>query len=281
MIDVRYKGRLGNNLFQYCMGRILAEALGFALRADPISGFPNTAETITGAAYDAPDEVLTEHKIGLVAILADRTPRRIVLDGWFQRLDYYRPWRARIRQWLAFDPALRLPAAQPDVVVNVRRTDYVQLGWALPFSYYRDAIEMLLPPSGALWVVTDDERDPFLRRFAPWKPKYFSGTPLEQMLFMARAPALVMSQSTFSWWPTFLGDMEKIVCPLPSFGAWSRTAYPDVDLIDAQRFLCLPCPQPYRPTWVEAAYQKVRRIRRRNIIRANRWFGLALPVPPQ
>ena len=43
MIEVRYKGRLGNNLFQYCLGRILSEALGFALQANAIPGFPGTA----------------------------------------------------------------------------------------------------------------------------------------------------------------------------------------------------------------------------------------------
>ncbi len=38
MIEVRYKGRLGNNLFQYCFGRILAESLGFTLKAEYIEG---------------------------------------------------------------------------------------------------------------------------------------------------------------------------------------------------------------------------------------------------
>jgi hypothetical protein len=48
MIEVRYKGQLGNNMFQYCLGRILAEELGFALQAGPISGFSNTEEKIGG-----------------------------------------------------------------------------------------------------------------------------------------------------------------------------------------------------------------------------------------
>jgi hypothetical protein len=140
---------------------------------------------------------------------------------------------------------------------------------------------MLLPPGGALWIVTDDRRDPFLRRFARFKPRFFAGSAVEQMLFMTRAPRLVMSASTFCWWPAFLGDMDKIVCPLPSFGIWSRAAEPEVDLIDAQRFVCLPCAEPDRPTGVETAYQTMRLFRRRNIIRANHWLGLALPVPPQ
>ena len=51
MIEVRYnkfayKALIGNNMFQYCLGRILAEELGFALQAEAIPGFPNTAERI-------------------------------------------------------------------------------------------------------------------------------------------------------------------------------------------------------------------------------------------
>ncbi len=38
---------------------------------------------------------------------------------------------------------------------------------------------------------------------------------------MTRARRMVMSQSTFSWWPTFLGTPDEVVCPVPSFGVWS------------------------------------------------------------
>ena len=51
MVKVRYKARLGNNLFQYCLGRILANELGFVLQADPIPGFPNTAQQANEAVY--------------------------------------------------------------------------------------------------------------------------------------------------------------------------------------------------------------------------------------
>lgn len=45
MIEVRYRNRLGNNLFQYALGRILAEEKGYALKAAPIAGFPQHAAT--------------------------------------------------------------------------------------------------------------------------------------------------------------------------------------------------------------------------------------------
>jgi hypothetical protein len=279
MVEVRYKARLGNNLFQYALGRILAEHLGFELRAAPIPGFPNTAQQVRGACHEGPEEVLTGQRIDLAGVLANRSPRRIVLDGWFQRHEYYRPFREQIRSWLQFDAGILVPAGPAGVVLNVRRTDYVQLGWALPFSFYKEALERLNVGGGTIWIVTDDHRDPFFRQFGP-AVRFFHGTDLQQLLFMSRARQLVMSQSTFSWWPAFLGELETVICPDPSFGAWSTQGEGEVRLIERDRFLCLPCHEPYRPTPAEARYQSQRAFRRRVILALNRRLRLSLPVPP-
>jgi hypothetical protein len=280
VIEVRYRARLGNRMFQYCLGRILAEELGFVLQAEDLPGFPNTAQKIEGLLFQDPVQILAEQPIDLDAVRADRSPRRIILEGWFQRYEYYRPWRRKIQQWLTIDPAVRRPDFKPHVVVHVRRTDYVQQGWALPFSYYDQAIETLLPHGGDIWIVTDDSRDPFFRKFADRRPKFFRGTPLEAMLFMSCSSQLVMSQSTFSWWPTFLGEVERVVCPLPQFGAWSGTGdHLGLNLIERDRFICLPCEKADQPTRIEAIYQRWRRYRRRLILRANRKLHLSLDVP--
>jgi hypothetical protein len=248
-------------MFQYCLGRILAEELGFALQADALPGFPHTTKRIAGLSIQEPVQILTGQKIEWADIRADRSHRRIVLNGWFQRYEYYRPWREQIRQWLAIDAAVRTPEIKPGIVVHVRRTDYVQHGWALPFSYYDEAIETFLPNDGEVWIIADDRHDPFLRKFSKWRPKFFQGTPLQTMLFMSRSPQLVMSQSTFSWWPTFLGDVTRAICPLPQTGLWSDvTEFPGIDLIERDRFICLPCKEIYRPTKLEQGYQKCRRM---------------------
>ena len=53
MVEVKYIGRLGNNLFQYCLGRIIAEGLGYKLKVDPIPGFPNTNKPVEGLDYSS------------------------------------------------------------------------------------------------------------------------------------------------------------------------------------------------------------------------------------
>lgn len=281
MIEVRYKARLGNNLFQYCLGRIIAEELGFALHAEAIPGFPNTSQKVEGAEYEGPAQTLTGQRIHLDEIIADRSPRRIVLDGWFQRHEYYRPRRARIQKWLAFDPAIPVPVMPPDLVLHVRRTDYVNLGWAMPFSFYEEVLGRFLPQRGTLWIVTDDRKDPFFKCFARWHPRFFTGTALESMVFMTMARRLVMSHSTFSWWPTFLGDPEEVVCALPSFGAWSEQGEArDAGLIERDRFTCIECRQSESLTKAELRHQNWRSLKRRAVLWLNRRLRLTLPVPP-
>lgn len=48
MVQVRWHGRLGNQLFQYAIGRIIAEMLGYQLNSPPLSGFPATKDRVSG-----------------------------------------------------------------------------------------------------------------------------------------------------------------------------------------------------------------------------------------
>jgi hypothetical protein len=97
------------------------------------------------------------------------------------------------------------------------------------------------------------------------------------MVFMARAPRLVMSQSTFSWWPTFLGNQDEVVCPVPSFGWWAEKF--GAGLIERDRFICIECRTPYRATRAEGLYQKRRLLWRRIVLQLNRRLSLSLPEP--
>jgi len=273
MVEVVYKGRLGNNLFQYSFGRILAQRLGFELRAEPIPGFAHTADVVAGDRHESPALVPGEHLVDVGRLSEARPPARIVLNGWFQRHEYYRPHRDQVRKWLAFDDTVTVPASRPDTVVHVRRTDYVGNGWALPFSFYQEAMSRLRDP-GEVWILADDPTDPFFRRFDRWRPRYSRGTALADLRFMSAARQIVMSQSAFSWWASFLGDPERVLCPVPSFGIWASSGA-DVSLIERDRFECVPCPDPYQPSVSESWYQRRRALRPAVARTYHRWF----PVP--
>ena len=48
MVRVDYIGTLGNKLWQYCVGRILAEKYGLKLQTKAIDGFENTKQEVNG-----------------------------------------------------------------------------------------------------------------------------------------------------------------------------------------------------------------------------------------
>ena len=92
MVEVRYFDQRSNQLFQYCLARIIAERLGLELHASPIQGFKVTSEIVPGCSIQHPQQLLEGHRIDLASVLSDRTPRRIVLKGWFQRYEYFQPY---------------------------------------------------------------------------------------------------------------------------------------------------------------------------------------------
>jgi len=260
MVEVKYSGGLGNKLFQYCFGRIIAEKLGFKLKAEPIPGFPNTEIEVDGADYSSysSDTPLGEepdwskkHKVDLCSILLNKRKRKIIIEGFFQRYEYYQPYKDVIRtKWLRMDTPPDIKLSPEDVVLHVRRGDYVGIGCALPYSYYEHALRKI-NQFGKLYICTDDIKDPFLSNFDKYRPRILcSGEePTKDFRLMMSSNIIVQSASSFSWWASFLSRADKIYAPTPSFGFWS-SEYPDVDLkvCDEERYIYMPCNERYKLT---------------------------------
>ena len=254
LISVLYQDQAGNRLFQYCLARIIAEHLGFALQAAPIPGFPGTIEAVQGRALQSPVQLLQSHRIDLAAVLADRSPRRIVLKGWFQRYAYFQPHTAAIRLWL-HRPAGTADRPHPrDLVVHVRRRDYLWHGWALPFSWYEQMIEQRRFRD--LILVTDDPTDPFFWRFRRYKPILRSQSAVADFDYLLAARQLALSPSSFAWWAAFLGQAEWIGFPVPCEGIWAADNEEGVDLRvwDDPRHTLLPSYEPMRFNMAERLY---------------------------
>lgn len=280
MIVVRYRDQLGNRMFQYALGRILAEKLGFMLSAEPLDWFPRTASKVDGVSSEAPEQLLEGQKVDLDNVLSDRSPRRIVLDGWFQRREYYEAHRDEIRRWFEFGAGRVDEVGQADIIVHVRRSDYVQNGSALPFSFYQEAIDRALSSAGRVKIATDDPNDPFLKRFRRWPSQVLHGSAAETLFRMTRAPCLILSQSTFAWWGAFLApEAQRVICPKPATGFWSDGSPHAIDLIDPDRFEVIPCREADVPSPSEARYQMWRQFKRRVVNHLNRRYGARLMMP--
>ena len=118
MITVKYQGRLGNNLFQYSIGRILAQELNYTFQSPPIPNFSELPIFISASTI--PESIILEgHILNKEDILKRKNESGFVIHGFFQRYEYYQPYKDIIRSWFNSVP---LSEEDQTIVIHVRRT---------------------------------------------------------------------------------------------------------------------------------------------------------------
>ena len=259
MVEVKYKERLGNNLFQYCLGRIISQQLGYRLQAGVIPHFPHTAMRIDGQDYSSyPSQTFTGQRIDLKSIFNDKTKRKIVLDGFFQRYEYYEEHKNLIRSWLAPGVKLVEPINADDILLCVRRTDCVP-DYALPLSYYQEALARA--SYARVFICTDDVNDWFVRELQKrYNAIIWTRDIMDDFAFCMLFNKIVIANSTFHWWAAFLSQAQEIYFP----EIWFRNC-PDIDLrvSDESRYIYIKCSEKYRSTINDKIGQVSRGIKRK------------------
>jgi hypothetical protein len=242
MIKVVYRGRLGNQLFQYCFGRILAESMGWALNCKPIAGFAGTTLPIFGDSHTRPIVAyLGDAVVNLNAIACDRSPRKIVIKAWLQRYDYYRVHAEHIRRWVAplESRSGSFPVAgRRDIVLHMRLgRDFEAAKWTLAPDFYYRALES----AGKVdkLFICYDSREPIselvwrqcLEPFLRFRPVVFaSANPLRDFNFVRQFSRIAIASSTFCWWAAYLSRAEEIFFPnlrCSTTSCWRRRGDPE------------------------------------------------------
>ena len=249
MVIVRMQGRIGNNLFQYAFARLIAEQLGLALEVVPpdtnsadalqtlFSQFADAPWSIEGQRLDAPVERhlhgrdgFDGHVLDMAALLSDPTPRRVELRGMFERYEYYQPFKEQIRGWFEIEPlACGHEIGNDDLVVHVRRGDYVALGRALDLSIYDQMLEGLR--WRRLFLVGDQLDALVLRHFRRFEPIVVHNDPVSDFRFLLNFSQIVGSQSTFCWWAAFLSPAHTVRIAMPGMASEHNQRNPGSDLV--------------------------------------------------
>jgi hypothetical protein len=217
-VEVRYQGNLGNRLFQYAIGRILAENLKYKLIAGPIEGFDITLDSVAGTSIEFPKVVFEANNLDLVGLYSGKySGMRVVLDGYFQVYDYFVDHIETIRAWydLSHIKPLFIPGPD-DLVINWRLGDFL-----IPNRIWRS-----LPPTlldriilkqkwRYIYLVTDSpDHEVAIELMDRYNNlKIFHGSPLEDMRTLQLSHTLLISTSTFSWWAALLSNAEKVYFP--------------------------------------------------------------------
>ncbi len=231
-------------MFQYALGRYLAEEMGYELKADPLI-FPNTREKIEGRSHGAaPTRVLTGNHCDVEELLAEDTDRLIVVDGFFQQSRIYLPYMDRIRKWFEMDvilPSDLKGVSHEDLLIYVRLGDYWTLNVGLGADFYEAVIEMAAPRR--VYIATEQPEHSFFENFQKYSPFFTNLDPLSDLLAARIFRKIAISCSTFAWWAAVLSDARLIYFPVDEEGVWfccnrEPIDRDDIDLrIDESKFV--------------------------------------------
>jgi hypothetical protein len=250
MVITHYLGRTGNNLFQYAIGRIVAEYKGYNLLCNPIPQFPNAVPitdkksvqyNILQAGYTCPPPHSTMQHLDLDTVLKHNG--LIFLHGYFQKHYYYTPHIEKIRRWFAYDETPYGNPNEGDVVIHFRLGDIVEEGRSLATKPFLDLLSKM--DYDKCIIVTDTPKESRLNDFASLPNTFLGGGEMmEDFTLMKNAKRLIISQSTFSWWAAFLGNQKEVYAPLTDGmaigNAWkSKPQMDDIDLVHKDKFIRL------------------------------------------
>lgn len=243
MITTTFKGGLGNQMFQYAIGRIIAEAKGHKLEInDPdnrkdilLKNFPSvsgvegsdTKENTLQVGYDL-------QYMDLPAVLGHSG--HVFLHGYWQKHYYYTQHKEKIKTWFQYDDSQHWKPELTDLVLHVRLGDQLRptpIGLPASAETYVNLLKKI--PHDRCILVSDEPENPFLdpvKAFPSVIVKH--GSQMEDFSIIKHAKRVIISQSTFAWWASFLGEPERIWAPVTADGRilWKNCpAVQDIDLV--------------------------------------------------
>lgn len=201
-------GRLGNQMFQ------IASTIGIALRNNQVYAFPEWKYQ-KHFRYMLPEtKVFPKEKyyeghpyyrdINL-SVSAD-------LEGYFQSWKYFEHCKDFIKRQFDLN---KTPVDR--VAIHVRRGDYLVLPIhpVLSIDYYREAIKQF--PADTKFTVFSDDIEWCTNNFFGNDFDFSVGrTDIEDLQFMASHKAVIMANSSFSWWAGYLCG-GKVVAPATTY----------------------------------------------------------------
>jgi len=226
MIITQYPGRLGNVLFQYCFGRILATKMRWNLKSQPIPGFKNAlpVRNTWWPTLTAKKEILMGQKVDLDAIVQNKKPRKIILTGHFQQYEYYKKYKEEIKtDWLYIPDSCDF--GENEITIHIRSGDL----WAknrpdppnegqrpLPFSFYHQILTER--KWSAVHIVTEDREDLMAKKLADtFGAQIHHNSVFEDFSLVKSSKNIVLSVSTFAWWAGWLSNAKRVYFPMCGF----------------------------------------------------------------
>jgi TusA-related sulfurtransferase len=166
--------------------------------------------------------------------LWNNLPDNSKLDGLFQCLTYINEYKDDIRKWLSHNVDVQTYSDEDTCVIHFRGGEYLITASWCPPEFYENARDKMLEinPNMNFVVVTDDPEN--ANKFIPWA-KVVGATTLEEQedieqgtgffkykggnigvdwSILHNARHVIMSASTFSFWPVWTSKVvENVIAP--------------------------------------------------------------------
>ena len=247
MIIICIRGRLGNQLFQVALGMHL-EKRGQLVKYDlsatengklAVLSFPPLNEYLEARLikstkfFPAPFgrfgllARLCRRVYGIEYFFSNYSPHAkpvysdqvgSILDGFWQREEYSQDLASFVEMSPWFNQIPTSLGNSRELVVHIRRGDFIKLGIALDMSFYTSSIKKIVfenPEVNTVAVVTDDPN--YCRNNLdidlPFKI-YRGQSHMDDFTYLIQAQYILISRSTFSWWAARFSS-GKVYYPAP------------------------------------------------------------------
>lgn len=239
-------GGIGNQIFQYCFARSIANKFNAELKID-ISSYENYSYTSNFELKELiPNLQFTDHKImseglGVYYLNEDSINslgelkyipedcRVIVISGYWQKeefldqsvvLEFYNYMKMRFSE--KFNGYLNEnPDYVKSIAVHVRRRDYAHMGLCKE-EYYIGCIESLVAsePKAKIYLFSDEPNYSisFLTKYFPDRICLIKAeSDFTELYFLTQCQNIIISNSTYSWWGAYFNERTKknIIRPSP------------------------------------------------------------------
>lgn len=234
MINITLQGGLGNQMFQYALGRHLQnQGKEVCYNKRNLLGDAETHELgqaqyglhtlqTRGMSFQEPDKDarwIVDPTLRFNEAAYD-APDGVVLHGCWQSEKYFEEISAQLMQEFlpAVQPSAEICAkaneldATNSIVLQIRRGDYTAPAMQnyhglMDAEYFQEAFDYIranTPEGGKVYGITDDSK--WLANAFPGVENISTGSRANDIFLMSRARNIVISNSTFGWWGAWLGD---------------------------------------------------------------------------
>jgi hypothetical protein len=243
MIIVKIMGGLGNQMFQYALGRALSEKYHSELLLDTdyykhqdkrvyaLNKFAISATVATPAEISGNKRVVEKDMLFDPDILG--VGPDAYLDGYWQSEKYFKAIEPTLRaefvtkekQGESFKSMLAHIKLSAATSLHVRRGDYLdpkhqKIYKQLPLSYYERAVAFIAEKVGDIKVfIFSDDIDWVKRNLSlPFPIEYVSAAGFadyQELILMAACKHNIIANSSFSWWGAWLNENRNKILIAP------------------------------------------------------------------